>query len=111
MKKIIVSLFIFSMLVLLCGCGSESANGSDSSSNDSKKNVRAYTETQGDLLLTYIYDRGNNVISKNVYDKNTGITTDYTYFYYEDGWGKNVVGVNIVTITKDGKIIDQSESD
>lgn len=104
MKKIIVNLIAFLMLISLCGCCNSS-----SSDENSKKN-QVYTETQGDLLITYVYDY-NDVVSKNVYDKNTGITTDYTYFYNNNGWGKWLVDVSIVTITRDGKIIDQFESD
>lgn len=102
MKKIIINLLVFLMLISLCGCSN--------SSNPNEDSKTVYTEEEGNLLITYIYDY-DDIISKNVYDKNTGITTDYTYFYHNNGWGKNLVGINIVAITKDGIIIDKFESD
>ncbi len=101
MKKIIVNLLIFLMLISLCGC---------SNCNECSERNKTYTEAKGDLLITYIYS-GDYVISKNIYDKNTDITTDYTYYYENNGWGNNLVGMNIVTITRDGEIIDQSEDE
>lgn len=95
MKKIIFSLLSILIVLTLCGCSVEN-----------KDNI--YTEIQDDVTITYIYD-GANVVSKNIYNMSTGITTEYVYFYHNNGWGTNIAGVSVVTITKDGQIINQFE--
>lgn len=97
MKKIIASIIIVLMFISLCGC-----------SNTNKNQV--YTETQGNLLITYIYDE-DDVISKSVYNNITEITVTYTYYYNNNGWGRNVVGSSIISVDKDGNIIDRFESE
>ena len=95
MKKIIASIIIILMFTSLCGC----------SDTD-----EVYTETQGNLLITYIYDNdGGDIISKSVYNNSTEITIIYTYYYDNHGWGKNIVGSSIVSVDKDGKIIGKFE--
>ena len=93
MKKIVVVVIICLMLALLCGCNSDD-------------NETTHTETKENLLITYIY-ANNELTSKNVYNKNTGITTEYFYFYDNHGCGTHLVDIKVVTITKDGKIIGQ----
>ena len=97
MKKILIcSLCIFVMLAF-CSC-SQKEEGS-----------RTHMETQGNLQITYTYAYDNIVVSKNIYDTNTGITTEYFYFYENKGWGEHLIGTTVITIDKDGQIIDKYE--
>ena len=92
MKRIIAGTIIILILISLCGCSNVDNN-------------QVYTETQENLLITYIYDEGD-IISKSVYNNSTEITIIYTYYYNNNGWGRNVVGTSVISVTKDGEIID-----
>lgn len=95
MKKVVICLLSIFIVLALCGC-----------SKTEEKASRTYTETKGNLQITYTYnDNGRAIISKNVYDINTGITIEYFYFYEDKGWGEQLMGVSVVTIDKDGQII------
>lgn len=94
MKKITVCLLSIVILLSFCGC--------------SQKELPTYTETQGNLQITYTYNDYHTVIvSKNIYDVNTGITTEYFYFYEDKGWGEQLIGATVITIDNDGQIIDR----
>ena len=98
MKKFLCLILILSTL-LITGC----------STNDYPETGENITvEEQGDLTITYIYDYGNyRVIAKNVYDNTTGITTEYSYYYKNNGWGTNLIGTSVVITSKEGEIISQ----
>lgn len=86
------------ILVLLCSC------------SQTEENSQTYTETQGNLQITYTYnDQHSVIVSKNIYDTNTGLTIEYFYFYEDKGWGEQLIGASVVAITKDGQIIDKFE--
>ena len=96
MKKIAVCLLSIFMMLVFCSC------------SKTEEESQTYTETQGNLQITYTYNDSHSVIvSKNVYDTNTGITTEYFYFYEDKGWGEQLIGVSVVTIDKDGQIVDK----
>lgn len=98
MKKIAICLLCIFMVLVLCGC-----------SQIEEEKQRTYTETQGNLQITYIRSYDDIVVSKNIYDTNTGITIKYFYFYENNGWGSHLIGTTVVTIDKDGQIIDKYE--
>ena len=99
MKRILCLILILFTL-LLSGCSS------DTKTSDSENHV--FIETHGDLITTYIYNYDNSkVLSKNTYDNITGITTEYSYYYHNNGWGTQLVGTSIVVISKEGEIISQ----
>lgn len=99
MKKFILCLLSVFMLLSFCGC------------SESKAEVpKIHTETQDNLIITYLYDgTGSIVVSKNIYNMDTEATVEYVYFYNNNGWGRLQCGVSVITITKDGKIINQFE--
>lgn len=96
-KMLICSLCIF-MILAFCSC-----------SQIEEKKVRTYTETQDNLQITYTCSYDDIIVSKNIYDTNTGITTEYFYFYEDRGWGEHLIGTTVITIDKDGQIIDKYE--
>ena len=98
MKKFLCLILILSTL-LITGC-------SINDYPEAEENITV--EEQGDLTITYIYDYGNSyVIAKNVYNNTTGITTEYSYYYKNNGWETNLIGTSIVIISKEGEIISQ----
>lgn len=98
MKKILIySLCVF-MIFAFCGC-----------SQTQKERLRTHTETQGSLRITYTCSYDDIVVSKNIYDTNTGITTEYFYFYENKGWGAFLIGTTVITVDKDGQVIDKYE--
>lgn len=87
-------------MIAFCGCYSECT----------KENSRTYVETQGNLQITYTYnDSLDTVISKNIYNTDTGLTIEYFYFYEEKGWGEQFVGLSVITTDKEGRIISKYE--
>ena len=95
MKKIAICILSVLIMMMFCGCSTE-------------EKPQIHTETQGDLRITYIYnDTLDAVVSKNVYNASTGLTTEYFYFYEEKGWGEQLVGSSAVTFDQEGKIIDK----
>ena len=95
MKKITLILLIIITIFTFSGCS---------------KLSRTYTETQNNLLITYIYDETlNMIVSKNVYHIDTGISVEYTYFYHHTGWGTNLIGVSAIAIDGNGQIISEFE--
>ena len=99
MKKIILCLLSILMLFLFCGC---------SEPKFEKKQI--YTEVQDNLKITYIYDeRCSVIVTKNIYNMDTGVTIEYVYFYEKNGWGIQHIGVAVITTSKDGQIINQFE--
>lgn len=98
MKKITMCLLSIFIVLALCGC------------SQVEKEPQTYTETQGNLHVTYTYnDLHSVIVSKNIYNVDTGLTTEYFYFYEDKGWGEQLIGASVVTITKDGQIIDKFE--
>lgn len=95
MKKITICLLSILMMFVLCGCSQK------------EEAPRTHTETQGNLQITYTYSYDDIVVSKNIYNTNTGITTEYFYFYENNGWGEHLIGTTVITIDKDGQIIDK----
>ncbi len=97
MKKIVACMLSVFIMIMFCGCSIE-------------EKPQIYTEIQGDLQITYIYnDTLDAVVSKNIYNVNTGLTTEYFYFYEEKGWGEQLIGSSAVTFDQEGKIIDRFE--
>lgn len=91
-RKFMLGIIII-MLLYLTGCGS----------NEPEQNV--FTEVHENMIITYAYNlHDDTLISKNVYDSNTGLTTEYNYFYKPESHGGTLMGVSIVTITKEGKV-------
>ena len=97
MKKILICLLTIFITLTFCGCSQE------------EEKLRTHTETQGNLQITYTCAYDDIVVSKNIYDTNTGITTEYFYFYKNNGWGEHLIGTTVITIDKDGQIIDKYE--
>lgn len=94
MKKYILAI-MFALSICLVGCGSAEDN----------HNKRVQTEVIGNKQITYIYNLQNDtIVSKNVYDNDTGVTTEYVYYYTDEGRGDKLIGVNVITISKDGKV-------
>lgn len=94
-KSILTSLFL--LTICLTGCGEVA-----------EPEKRISTEMCGNLCITYMYNmQDNTVISKNVYDESTGVTTEYVYYYEDRGYGEKLVGMNVVTISKDGEVIGE----
>lgn len=103
MKKII-ALVLCLFILLLCGC----------SKKDTYEPAQEYKYKQveqiDNLTITYIYDPAEqHILSRNIYNKETGITTEYTYYYKEDGWGSHLIDSDVRTIDKDGNIISSTE--
>ena len=95
MKKCILGI-LFTLTLCLTGCGA------------TEPEKRTSTEVCGNLYITYMYNlQDDTIISKNVYDETTGITTEYVYYYIDAGHGEKLVGVNVITITKDGEIVGE----
>lgn len=95
MKKVILILMVVSMMFVFCGC------------SEREKEPRTYTEIHGNITITYTYDEYNSsIVSKNIYNADTGLTTEYSYFYEDIGRGDKLVGISVVIIGKDGQIID-----
>lgn len=95
MKKLICG-FLFLGLICLSGC-----EGKD-------RTPSITTEVVGNSYISYVFDKEmNSIISKSVYDGNTGITTEYIYYYTKTGLGKEIVGINVITISKEGNIIGE----
>lgn len=95
-KKIIAIILTLLLLVCLCGCGSDTT--------DEEEFI--ITETNGNLVITYVMDKYEYIVlSKNIYNTETGITTEYVYYYTERGWGPQLIDSRITTIDKDGTII------
>ena len=97
-KKLII---VFLLLAVLClsGC-----------SDGDEVRYSTKTETTGSMQTTYVFDTYNDhLFSKTVYNENTGFTTEYSYFYgdYFDGSYRNLSGVSMVVITKEGEVIGQ----
>lgn len=89
-----LSIFI---MTLFCGCSSETE-------------PMTRTEIHNDLEITYTYNNaGSTVISKSVYNTNTGITTNY-FYYYTEGYSEQLVGSSVVVVNRDGEIISQFNS-
>jgi hypothetical protein len=87
------------MLFSFCGCSESKA-----------EEPKIHTEIQDNLKITYIYDEwGSIVVSKNVYNMDTEVTVEYVYFYENNGWGTQLIGVSVITTTKDGQIVNQFE--
>lgn len=98
MKKITTCLLSIFMVLALCSC------------SQTEERSQTYTETQGNLQITYTYnDQHSVIVSKNIYDTNTGLTIEYFYFYEDKGLGEQLIGVSVVAITKDGQIINKFE--
>ena len=96
MKKIVICLLSVFIMLAFCGC------------SQAEKEPQTYIETQGNLQITYTYnDHHTVIVSKNIYDTNTGVTTEYFYFYEDKGFGEQLIGVSVVTINKDGQIISK----
>lgn len=99
MKKITICLLGIFMLLTFCGC------------SNVKEESKIYTETKGNLQITYTYGYSNkSIISKNVYNVDTGITIEYSYFYENRGWGEQLIGISVITIDKNGQIIDKYDT-
>lgn len=99
MKKYILGLLIM-LSVCLIGCGSIP-----------EPEKRTSTELCENLYTTYVYNpKDDTIISKNVYDKTTGVTTEYVYYYTDEGRGKILVGFNVITISKEGKVMGEFEN-
>ena len=95
MKKITLILLIIITIFTFSGCS---------------KLSRIYTETQNNLLITYIYDETlNMIVSKNVYHIDTGISVEYTYFHHHTGCGTDLIGVSAIAIDGSGQIISEFE--
>lgn len=98
MKKMVICLLSIFIMLVFCGC------------SQTEEELQTYTETQGNLQITYTYGYAHSVIiSKNIYDVDTGLTTEYSYFYENKGWGAQLIGISVITIDKDGQIIDEFE--
>lgn len=94
MRLTFVFVIVF-MLFIFCGCSVK------------EKEPRTYTEMQGNITITYTYDEYNaSIVSKNIYNTDTGLTTEYSYFYEDLGLGDKLIGISVVIIGKDGQIID-----
>lgn len=101
-KKIIICIVVaLTMLFSMCGCKIVKYTEVD-------RHANVQTEVKGDLQTTYVYHcyECDDLVSKTVYNTATKITTEYTYFYENRGWGRQPNGVNIITIQEDGTIID-----
>lgn len=94
MKKYILAI-MFVLSICLVGCGSAEDN----------HHKRVQTEVIGNKQITYIYNlHDDTIVSKNVFDKDTGVTTEYVYYYTDEGRGDKLIGVNVITIAKDGQV-------
>ena len=66
---------------------------------------------QGDLTTVYEYNAYDRLLSKSIYNSKTKITTVYNYLYETDGWGTDLVDIQVYTIDPTGKILNSSEVD
>ena len=95
--------------MILLGVVMLAFGGCDSKPEVNKRQV--YTETKDGRQITYVYDDDNtSIISKNVYNEDTGITIEYFYFYENTGWGDKCIGGGVVVIDKDGNVVGKFDS-
>ena len=69
------------------------------------------TYTEGDLSITCNYSASDKLLIKTTYNTITKTTTTYNYIYESDGWGTNLVGVQVITVDENGTIISHSEKE
>jgi hypothetical protein len=94
MKRVIGVILLIGSLCIFAGCD--------------KPTDKSITKMNGDLVTSFLYDSsGSCVISKSVFNSKTDTTIEYTYYYDKNGFGDKIIGVTIITIDKDGKIIDR----
>lgn len=67
------------------------------------------TIVEGDLHTTCEYDAYDTLLFKTVYNTKTKVTINYAYIYETDGWGTNLVKVQIITTDENGNVISQTK--
>jgi hypothetical protein len=66
---------------------------------------------EGDLKITCNYSASGRLLIKTTYNASTKTTTTYNYMYESNGWGTNLVEVQVITVDENGTIISQSQKE
>lgn len=67
------------------------------------------TIVEGDLHTTCEYNAYDRLLFKTVYNTETKVTINYAYIYETNGWGTNLVKVQVITTDENGNIISQTK--
>jgi len=91
MKKVYLALLLLLTLLLLCGCQSE------------------IVYNTSDLVITQAYDAAGRVLQRSELHLGSGITTSYLFTYNSDLTSMYCSDIRVVTIDRNGNIIEESD--
>ena len=95
-KKFLILGLILVISLVFCGCSEQSHT----------PNPNTLTETIDNKQIVYTYNYAETiVVSKTVYDLDTGITTEIIYYHEDKGWGEQLIGSSIYIYDSTGKLL------